>query len=183
VAQTGGHEIDVSPANVANTVFDEGTTGNTDTLWAQLMLNDGTVTGWQKFTVVDPVTIDQGATVELAGAYAGEAIFAGNAGTLLLDDSADFSGTVAGMTGADTLDLRDIGFSARSTRLGYAANADNGGGTLSVSDGIHTAQIALLGQYAASSFAATSDGHGGTLISEAQLPASGQALLTPPRQA
>ena len=31
--QTGGHEIDVSPANVANTVFDVGTSGGTDTLW------------------------------------------------------------------------------------------------------------------------------------------------------
>ncbi len=27
VAQTGGHEIDVTPANVANTVFDAGTLG------------------------------------------------------------------------------------------------------------------------------------------------------------
>jgi hypothetical protein len=164
VAQTGGHEIDVSPANVANTVFNEGTTGNTDTLWAQLMLNDGTVTGWQQFTVVDPVTIDQGATLELTNAYAGHAIFAGDSGTLQLDDSADFSGTVAGMTGADTLDLRDIGYSPRGTRFDYSANADDSGGTLSVSDGTHTAHIALLGQYAASSFVTTGDGHGGSLV-------------------
>ncbi len=32
VAQTGGHEIDVAPANVANTVFDVGTAGGSDTL-------------------------------------------------------------------------------------------------------------------------------------------------------
>jgi hypothetical protein len=182
VAQTGGHEIDVSPASVANVVFNEGTTGNTDTVWAQLMLNDGTVTGWQKFTVVDPVTIEQGATVELANAYAGHAIFAGDAGTLQLDDAVDFTGTVAGMIGADMLDLRDIGFFGRSTRLDYTASADNSGGTLSVSDGTHTANIALLGQYAASSFAMASNGHGGTLISEAQL-TSQPATLTQPRQA
>ena len=35
MAQTGGHEIDVSPANVANTVFDAGTAGGTDTLLAR----------------------------------------------------------------------------------------------------------------------------------------------------
>ena len=54
VAQTGGHEIDVSPANVANTVFDAGTAGGTDTLWARLLQNDGTLTAWQQFTVTVP---------------------------------------------------------------------------------------------------------------------------------
>src|SRR5581483_8109380 len=53
-AQTGGHEIDVTPANVANTVFDTGTFGGTDTLWAQLMQNDGTLSGWKQFSVVVP---------------------------------------------------------------------------------------------------------------------------------
>ncbi|WP_163163585.1 hypothetical protein, partial [Bradyrhizobium uaiense] len=50
VAQTGGHTINVAPGDVANTVFNEGTTGNTDTLWAQLLLNNNTTTGWQQFT-------------------------------------------------------------------------------------------------------------------------------------
>ena len=54
VAQTGRHEIDVTPANVANTVFDAGTATGSDTLWAQLMLNDGTLSGWQAFTVNVP---------------------------------------------------------------------------------------------------------------------------------
>ncbi|WP_163163770.1 hypothetical protein, partial [Bradyrhizobium uaiense] len=80
--------INVAPGDVANTVFNEGTTGNTDTLWAQLLLNNNTTTGWQQFTVVDPVTVEQGATLELTGAYAGHAIFAGNTGTLQLDQSA-----------------------------------------------------------------------------------------------
>jgi hypothetical protein len=53
-AQTGGHEIDVSPSNVANTVFDVGTLGGTDTLWAQLLQNNGQVTGWQPFMVTAP---------------------------------------------------------------------------------------------------------------------------------
>jgi hypothetical protein len=54
VAQSGGHEIDVTPANVANTVFDAGTAGGTDTLWAQLLENNGTLTGWQQFMVTVP---------------------------------------------------------------------------------------------------------------------------------
>ena len=44
VAQTGGHVIDVSPANAANTVFDAGTSGGTHTLWARLPQRNGTLT-------------------------------------------------------------------------------------------------------------------------------------------
>ena len=54
VAQTGGHEIDVAPANVANTVFDAGTVGGTDSLWARLQQADGSLTPWQPFSVTVP---------------------------------------------------------------------------------------------------------------------------------
>ena len=54
-AQTGGHEIDVSPADVATTVFDAGTLAGTDMLWAQLLQSNGTLTGWQAFTVTVPM--------------------------------------------------------------------------------------------------------------------------------
>ena len=53
--QTGGHEIDVSPSDVANTMFDVGTLGGTDTLWARLLQDDGTLTGWQQFSVTAPI--------------------------------------------------------------------------------------------------------------------------------
>jgi hypothetical protein len=35
-----------------------------------------------------------------------------------------------------------------------------------VSDGTHTASLTLIGQYTATSFAAASDGHGGTMITD-----------------
>jgi probable HAF family extracellular repeat protein len=54
VPQSGGHEIDVAPTDVAGTLFDVGTVGGTDTLWAQLLQNNGQVTGWQPFTVTAP---------------------------------------------------------------------------------------------------------------------------------
>jgi hypothetical protein len=59
-----------------------------------------------------------------------------------------------------------------------AANANNTGGTSTASDGSHAANLALLGQHMASSFAAAGDGHGATPIanqSETQQP-----LLTHP---
>jgi microcystin-dependent protein len=54
VFETGGFEIDVSPANVANTVFDAGTSAGTDTLWARLLQDNGTLTSWMPFTVTVP---------------------------------------------------------------------------------------------------------------------------------
>ncbi|SEC99889.1 M10 family metallopeptidase [Bradyrhizobium erythrophlei] len=54
-AQTGGHEIDVLPADIANTLFDVGTSGGTDTLWARILQHDGTLTAWQEFHVNAPV--------------------------------------------------------------------------------------------------------------------------------
>jgi hypothetical protein len=113
-----------------------------------------------------PVTVGNGASVDLNTPSAAAVTFAGGSGTLQLDQSAAFSGTITGFGGQDQLDLTDIAFSANST-LGYSANSNNSGGGLTVSDGIHMANIALLGSYMASSFVTSSDGHGGTLIGEA----------------
>ena len=179
VPQTGGHEIDVSPANVANTVFDAGTAGGTDTLLARLLQTNGTLTPWQQFTVANPVTIAAGATIELPSPFVGPVSFAGSSGTLKLDQSQSFAGTIAGFSGQDQIDLADIGYGAKST-LGYLANGNNTGGTLTINDGNHTATLALLGQYIAGSFVAASDGHGGTLVSEEALSATQTPLVTRP---
>jgi hypothetical protein len=105
--------------------------------------------------------------------------FLGDTGTLKVEDSSSFAGTVAGLRGQDAIDLADIAFGAGST-LGYAANADGSGGTLSASDGTRMANIALLGSYMASSFVAASDGHGGTLISETAQSTTQLPMLTQP---
>jgi hypothetical protein len=116
------------------------------------------------------------ATLTIDAAAAGTETFAGKTGTLVLDEASEFDGKVSGFSGQDHLDLADIGFGAHST-LGYAANGSNGG-TLTVSDGTHTANIALLGNYIASSFTLTSDGHGGSLITPASQMALEQPVLT-----
>jgi hypothetical protein len=60
----------------------------------------------------------------------------------------------------------------------YAGDAS--GGTLNVSDGTHSANIALLGNYFASTFTATSDGHGGTAVTDPAVLGGVQPLVTPP---
>jgi hypothetical protein len=185
----GGHFVlngNALPANQDNIVsatqlgqlsYQVGT--GSDTLWARA--NDGTVWGgWSKsFTISDPPAVAAGETITLGSAYANKVEFLSDTGTLKLEDSSSFAGTVAGLCGKDAIDLADIGFGANST-LGYAANADHSGGTLSVGDGMHMANIALLGSYMASTFAAASDGHGGTLISEAAQASNQTPVVTQP---
>jgi hypothetical protein len=101
--------------------------------------------------------------VDNTGLVEGKVTFAGPSGTLLLDSSWSFRGEVAGFGGQDRIDLADVAFGDQTT-LGYARSSA-AAGTLTVSDGIHAARIALLGNYVASSFAAANDGHGGTLLS------------------
>ena len=167
----------ISATQLGQLSYQVGT--GSDTLWARA--NDGTVWGgWSKsFTISDPPAVADGETITLGSAYAGKVDFLSDTGTLKLEDSSSFAGTVAGLHGQDAIDLADIGFGANST-LGYAANADHSGGTLSVGNGMHMANIALLGSYMASTFAAASDGHGGTLISEAAQTSAQTPLMTQP---
>ena len=93
------------------------------------------------------------------GSDGGNVTFAANTGKLLLDVTT-FSGTVAGMTAQDTLDLRDFSFAG--THVTSAVT--NTSATLTVTDGAEVATIILLGNYTASHFVASNDGFGGTSI-------------------
>jgi autotransporter passenger strand-loop-strand repeat protein len=130
----------------------------------EFVMSGGTING---------ATIN-GGTVEMGdGALAGSnpTAFGSSGGTLRLDAASTFSGSVSNFGPLDHLDLRDIAFGTKTT-LGFAEASNNLSGTLTVSDGSHTASIGLLGQYMASQFTMASDGGGGTLIGEAPLMAA-----------
>jgi hypothetical protein len=127
----------------------------------------------------DAITIDAGSTVELSSAFDGPVTFAGSTGTLQLDNSSSFSGTVAGISGQDTIDFVDINF-ASAQQPTYSGT--NSGGTLTVTDGMDTANIALLDQYMAASFVTSPDGSGGTLVQDPP-PATLAQTLTQPQHA
>ena len=77
-----------------------------------------------------------------------------------------YGGTVAGFGKPDFIDLRDITFGS-STSLTYSsASTSNTSGTLRVTDGAHTANITLFGQYVVGNFTKQSDDHGGTLVGD-----------------
>jgi len=102
-------------------------------------------------------------TLFAAGAFSEAVQFTGTTGTLELAHGQTFTGKITGFakTGAESLDLKDIAFGAKTkaTFTGTAA-----GGTLTVTDGTHTAKIALLGNYVGNTFKAATDGSGGTKI-------------------
>jgi hypothetical protein len=87
----------------------------------------------------ETTTIAAGATVAILSAYSGTATFAGSTGTLQLYDPSSYTGTVAGLTGQDTLDLATINSATVHTPT-YSGNSS--GGTLSLTDGINNANIA-----------------------------------------
>ena len=120
-----------------------------------------------------PAAIAADTVLEVNTPDSGNVTFAGSTGTLWLDQPGTFTGAVKGFGAQDAIDLPGIGFGANTT-LGYSQNGNNTGGTLTVSDGAHTANIALLGQYAAASFATASDGHGGIMITDPAVVAQNQ---------
>jgi hypothetical protein len=100
----------------------------------------------------------------------------GSGGTRVVDPPADGSNSpLPAGEAAGQIDLSS--FNADSS-LGYSADIDHIGGTSTAGDGPHAFGLALLGQYAAASFARGSDGHGGTLIADP--PPNQQPLLAQP---
>jgi hypothetical protein len=150
--KTGGTFVVDPPAVASNTAPGENT-------------NNGTVSG--------------GELLELKTGTPENVQFAAGTGTLQLDDAQHFAGLISGFSGQDVLDLADIAFS-QNMSLGYAANSNNSVGNFTVNDGTHVASLPLLGNYMASSFAASSDGHGGTFIEPSQIASYQQSVLTYP---
>jgi probable HAF family extracellular repeat protein len=165
---SGNQDNIIPAAQLAQLTYQVGS--GTDTLWVRA--NDGTVWGsWSpSFTVSDPFMVPAGATLELPSAFSGIVTYSGNTGTLKIDNSSSFSGTVGGQLAAgDIIDLTDVTAGA-TAKLTYSGS--DGPGTLAVSDGTHTANISFIGDYSLASFTASSDGHGGTSIASAPAPAA-----------
>ncbi|WP_439375552.1 beta strand repeat-containing protein [Bradyrhizobium sp. DASA03120] len=166
---TNALEIDTGANTITNsgTLEATGTGGlvidsavsNTGLLWA----NGGNITAHADVNGGSAL-ITGSATLELGGASSTGVTFdaVGN-GLLQLDHAINFSGLVSGFNAGDQIDLHDI-LSASGASASYTANDAGTGGTLSVTDGVHTANIGLLGQYTSDEFELASDGAGGTLI-------------------
>ncbi len=154
---SGGLVINSDVIN-SDVVNSEGT--NSGLLWA----NGGNIVVNGNVSGGGSALIGGSATLEIGGASSVEAKFDfSGLGTLKLDHAANFTGSVSGLASGDQLDLHDILFGAATT-MNYTANQVGDGGTLSVSDGTHTANIGILGQYSGAGFTTSADNGGGTVV-------------------
>jgi hypothetical protein len=122
----------------------------------------GTVTAKGRVTGTGKAIVD-GGTLDFKSSFNQAVTFVGGVGTLELAQSQSYTATISGFskTGGTSLDLVDIAFigSGEATFSGTKA-----GGSLTVTDGTHTAHINLIGNYLSSTWIAESDGHGGVVV-------------------
>jgi autotransporter passenger strand-loop-strand repeat protein len=158
VVSSGGQEVISSGGTAIGTVIESG--------GLELVRSGGIVSG---------ATIAGGRLeIESGGAVASSTITFAGSGSLVLD-STTFRGKIAGFDSlAETIDLTTVSFA--SATLGYTGNTLSG--TLTVTDGTHTARLAMLGSYVAANFHLADDTHGGTLVFDP--PVSSGSAIAPP---
>jgi hypothetical protein len=144
-----------------------------------LMAAGGTLTLDGAVTGTGVGKINSG-TLDFASTFTGAAVFTGATGILELAKSQAYTGAVTGLSksGTNQLDLVDIAFTSGVTKASYSGTSASG--TLTVTNGVHSAHIKLMGNYLGSSFLIGSDGHGGTLIHDPATPgppAGGAAFI------
>ncbi|MFD2053585.1 VCBS domain-containing protein [Mesorhizobium calcicola] len=137
-----------------------GAVANSGLIWA----NGGDIAIGGQVTGDGDAIIGNMSQLEFHAASSADVIFGTDAaGTLRLDDSFDFSGSIAGITNDDKVDLGDIWYGTGTSAV-YQANQDGSGGTLTVSDGTHDATLHIVGAYDADSFTVADDGTGRTVV-------------------
>jgi hypothetical protein len=126
----------------------------------------GTLDLQKAVTGTGTLKIDAGKVLQAdAAVSAGQTVtFGQGSDRLVLTDAVHFAGKLSGFTVGDRLDLRQ--FDPTTTTLAFAENAAMTQGTLTVTDGALVAKITLLGQYSAAQFHKSSDGVGGTYITD-----------------
>jgi autotransporter passenger strand-loop-strand repeat protein len=109
-----------------------------------------------------------GGTLEVVSGGTASGVVFSSGGTLQLDSSSHLSGTISGFHLGDAVDLRGLAFSSSSSTLTWkqTTSGADASGTLIVKEGTSSTSLTLVGSYTVSNFSATSDGHGGTLITD-----------------
>lgn len=128
---------------------------------------------------VGKFTIAGGGNIDIFAPSSAKVTFApGATGELTLAHSQSFVGRIAGFAPGASIDLADILYGS-GTSTNYTENASLTRGMLTINDGAHAADIALLGSYLTANFATSNDGHGGTLVAEVPALSLVHSVLAP----
>ena len=126
-----------------------------------------------------------GGQLELQSGGSGSGTFDfASGGLLTLDGIGSYGMLVAGFTSASAkIDLTDIAF-AGLTSSSLSWTPSTGSGTLTISSGVNSASILLLGTYTASDFSVKADSGTGTIVYDPpQIAEANTNPLTTPHQA
>ena len=144
----------------------DGDVSNSGLLWA----DGGNLTVHGNVSGAGSAIIDGSAVLEFTGTDSSSVIFHSSTGTLQLDHSSSFTGTISGfggdgtLAGSDHVDLKDVNFNSLEP-----AHLD-ANGVLTVSDGVDVANLHLNGSYQLANFEFADDGEGGTLVYDPPIP-------------
>ncbi len=177
LAGTGNHSLLINTG--ANTIINAGviSASGAGLIINSPIENDNLLqTIRTTLTITKPVTgsghiFISGGTADFEASFNQLVYFSSGGGTLALARSASYNGSIHGYsaTAGDVLDLRDIAF----VSVGEATfSGTTKAGTLTVSDGTHTAHIKLSGAINGATFMAAPDGHGGTMVTASAAPAA-----------
>ncbi|MBA3810471.1 MAG: hypothetical protein H0X27_02285 [Caulobacteraceae bacterium] len=143
-----------------------------------LEANGGTLIDYEAVNGKGSAAIAAG-SLEFMSSFNQDVAFTGSSGTLELAKSQAYTATIIGFSqaGGTFLDLADIKFTGKAGQASFVDNGSHTGGVLTVTDGIHTAHINLVGDYHTSTFVVANDGNGKVLVHD---PAATDATLTAP---
>ncbi|MGI9170044.1 MAG: hypothetical protein ACR2FH_07715 [Caulobacteraceae bacterium] len=173
--------LDTGAKKVVNAGLIEST-GKGGLVIAGAVVNTGTLAAMGgNLTVMGAVTGAGGARIDggvldFASGFNQAVSFTGKSGVLELANSQTYTAAVSGFskTGGTALDLVDIAFVSASEATFSGTKT---GGVLTVTDGIHTATINLVGNYTNATFVCADDLHGGVTIVD---PPAAAAARPPP---
>ena len=199
--QIGSGDGTLTLVNEAHGTIDANISGGTLTLdTGHTITNDGILEATNGGTLqIDDAVSGSGSAIIAGGTLIFDAqsnvnvTFDNGAGTpaygeLVIGHASDFSGQISGFAGtapdtahSDAIDLKDISFGSNIT-FAYDDNAGTDtGGTLTIFDSGNTVDNITFanGEYTTASFTFSSDGSGGTLITDPPTGASTQTTTEP----
>jgi autotransporter passenger strand-loop-strand repeat protein len=121
-----------------------------------------------------------GGTLEVASGGSASGVVFSSGGTLQLDTGAHLSGAISGFHSGDAIEVEGLAYISGSSTVSWTQKTSGAtaSGVLTVKEGTQTQSFTLVGSYTSGNFSVTSDGHGGTLITDPPVTSGGSVATS-----
>ena len=142
-----------------------------------IIMNGGTELVSSGGTAV--ATAISGGTLEVASGGTASGVAFSSSGTLQLDSGSHISGAISGFHSGGAIDLRELAYAGTSTASWtQLTSGSSASGTLTVKEGASSVTLTLVGSYTSGNFSVTSDGSGGTLVTDPPVTGGGSVVTS-----